>query len=106
LLDQQRQTAQTKGQTWELIRALILLALAYNVQGNEAQALNTLQQQALTLAQPLGLSRTFVDEGAAMVALLRKSASRNIAPDYVAQLLDAFGEDTPGQQSYPGPGQS
>jgi len=45
---------------------------------------------ALTLAQPEGYVRTFVDKGEPMAALLREAASRGIAPDYVAKLLAAI----------------
>ncbi|MBN1220897.1 MAG: hypothetical protein JXM69_18385 [Anaerolineae bacterium] len=93
LLNQWRHTAQTYGQTWELIRCLNLLALVYDTLGDETKALDALEE-ALALAQPLGLVRTFVDEGPAMAALLQKYARRNIATHYVTQLLAAFGEDT------------
>jgi LuxR family maltose regulon positive regulatory protein len=46
--------------------------------------------RALTLAEPEGYVRIFVDEGAPMAALLRAAAQRGIAPSYVAGLLAAF----------------
>ena len=46
---------------------------------------------ALTLAQPEGYVRTFVDKGEPMAALLREAASQGIATDYVDKLLAAFG---------------
>lgn len=46
---------------------------------------------ALALAEPEGLVRTFVDLGAPMAAALREAAAREVAPAYVARLLDAFG---------------
>ncbi len=49
-------------------------------------------EQALSLAQPEGYIRLFVDEGAAMVELLRQAASRGLHSDYVGQLLAAFGD--------------
>ena len=49
-------------------------------------------QQALTLAEPEGYVRTFVDEGPPMAALLDEVATHRIAPSYVRQLLTAFGK--------------
>jgi DNA-binding NarL/FixJ family response regulator len=47
--------------------------------------------RALSLAEPEGYIRLFVDEGEPMVALLRQAYARGIAPDYVATLLSAAG---------------
>jgi len=59
--------------------------------------------RALSLAEPEGYVRTFVDEGEPMAHLLRLSLSRGIAPDYVARLLAAFDQEIepepPGMQS-------
>jgi LuxR family maltose regulon positive regulatory protein len=44
----------------------------------------------LSLAEPEGYVRIFVDEGEPMAELLRHAASRGIAPTYVAKLLAAF----------------
>jgi len=75
-----------------------------------AEALDTLAE-ALTLAEPEGYVRTFVDLGEPMIALLRQAASRGIAPNYVGKLLKAFrkaGEAkepvlTPAPQTLPEP---
>ena len=64
-------------------------------------------ERALTLAEPEGYVRTFVDEGPPMAALLEAAAKRGIVPDYARRLLTAFGkpedrtpEDrTPGKQA-------
>jgi LuxR family maltose regulon positive regulatory protein len=47
-------------------------------------------KQALSLGEPEGYVRTFLDEGVPMKALLRQAASRGIAPEYVSKLLAAF----------------
>ena len=47
--------------------------------------------RALSLAEPEGYIRLFVDEGEPMVALLRQAYAGGIAPDYVATLLSAAG---------------
>jgi LuxR family maltose regulon positive regulatory protein len=47
-------------------------------------------RQAISLAEPAGYVRVFLDEGLPMRALLRQAASRGIAPDYVERLLAMF----------------
>jgi len=54
-------------------------------------------ERALTLAQPEGYLRLFVDEGPPMARLLYEALSRGIAPDYVRRLLAAFPIDKPEQ---------
>ena len=53
------------------------------------QALHLLAE-ALTLAEPGGYVRTFVDLGEPMAALLEQALARDIAPGYVRCLLRAF----------------
>ena len=48
-------------------------------------------ERALTLAEPEGYVRVFVDEGPPMAALLQAAAKRGIAPGYVQRLLAQFG---------------
>jgi LuxR family maltose regulon positive regulatory protein len=48
--------------------------------------------KVLTLAEPEGYVRTFVDLGEPMAALLEEAMSQGIAPNYVEKLLAAFGE--------------
>jgi LuxR family maltose regulon positive regulatory protein len=73
----------------ETVEILALQALTFEVQGLHAQALNPLKE-ALTLAEPEGFIRTFIDEGEPMRDLLRQMHSQNIAKDYVSKLLVAF----------------
>jgi LuxR family maltose regulon positive regulatory protein len=47
-------------------------------------------ESALTLAEPGGFIRIFVDKGPPMARLLYKAASRGIAPDYARRLLSEF----------------
>ncbi len=60
-------------------------------------------ERALTMAEPEGHVRTFVDEGEAMAALLRRAASRGVAPAYVSKLLDALDAEAPMRQGPTGP---
>ena len=70
---------------------VVTRALAYQVQGDISRALKSLEG-ALTLAQPEGYVRIFVDEGLPMAALLREAAKQGIASNYVHQLQAAFGK--------------
>jgi LuxR family maltose regulon positive regulatory protein len=49
---------------------------------------------ALSLAEPMGLVRTFVDHGTGMAGLLRDVAAREQGSTYVARLLGAFRDDS------------
>jgi ATP/maltotriose-dependent transcriptional regulator MalT len=92
LLDRLLADAESKARMHSAIEILIVQALAYDVLSDRARALTTLER-ALALAEPEGYVRMFVDEGAAMAALLREAAARSSASAYVEQLLAAFGED-------------
>jgi LuxR family maltose regulon positive regulatory protein len=48
--------------------------------------------RALGLGEPEGYLRIFLDEGAPIANLLRRAASRGIAPRYAARLLASFSE--------------
>jgi LuxR family maltose regulon positive regulatory protein len=56
-------------------------------------------ERALTLAEPRGFFRIFVDEGLSMAQLLYEALTRGIAPNYVRQLLAAFPVTEPEQVS-------
>jgi len=58
-------------------------------EGNTDQAIATLKN-ALTLAEPEGFIRIFVDEGPQMSRLLYEAIKRDVSPDYTNQLLAAF----------------
>ena len=111
LLERLRCLAVAQGRTGSLIRILVLQATALESSGDERAALAALAE-ALALAAPEGYLRVFVDEGAAVAALLRKlvatpakaKAAARVPPTYLARVLDAFTEA--GQAVVPpGPGQ-
>jgi LuxR family transcriptional regulator, maltose regulon positive regulatory protein len=91
LLARLLRAAEAGGRTGRVIEILALQALAHDVQGNISAALIPLQQ-ALMLAEPQGYVRIFVDEGPPMAQLLEQAAKHGIAPNYVRQLLTAFGK--------------
>jgi LuxR family maltose regulon positive regulatory protein len=63
--------------------------MAFQARDDLQRALSVLEQ-ALSLAEPEGYVRTFLDEGEPMARLLRQALSQGIAPNYAARLLAAF----------------
>jgi LuxR family maltose regulon positive regulatory protein len=86
------QTAEAAMRMGSMIKILALQALAFLAQSDMDQAMSTLER-ALSLAEPEGFVRTFVDEGAPMARLLQQAAARGIALPYVSGLLAAFGAE-------------
>jgi LuxR family maltose regulon positive regulatory protein len=91
LLDRLFQDVEPKARMSSVLEILVLRALAHQAQGDRTSALTALER-ALVLAAPEGYIRLFVDEGAPMLALLRLAKAHSSVPDYVANLLSAFGE--------------
>jgi len=89
LLERLLQAAEEGGRKGSVIEILVLQALAHEVQGNFAPALVSLER-ALTLAEPEGYVRTFVDEGLPMAKLLSEAAAHGVMPDYIGKLLAVF----------------
>jgi LuxR family maltose regulon positive regulatory protein len=74
------------------IEALTLLSLVLYADGRKEQSLRNLAR-ALLLAEPEGFVRTFVDCGPTMAALLQSAAAQGHSPEYVKQLVKAYGKD-------------
>ena len=72
-----------------MIEILVLQALAHEAQGDSPSALVPLER-ALSLAEPEGYVRIFVDEGLPMARLLYEALSQGVESDYVRRLLAAF----------------
>jgi LuxR family maltose regulon positive regulatory protein len=89
LLERLLETAESAGWMGKAIEILVLQALAYQAQDRLEEALCVLEQ-ALTLAEPEGYIRIFLDEGQAMARLLYKAAERQISSEYAGRLLAAF----------------
>jgi LuxR family maltose regulon positive regulatory protein len=83
------------GWTGLTVEVLALQALARYSQDKTNEALAILGR-ALSLGQPEGYVRVFVDEGAPMAGLLRQAAVRGLAPGYANELLAAFESQAPG----------
>jgi LuxR family maltose regulon positive regulatory protein len=86
-------SAEPDGRIGRVIEILALRALVYQAQGDLTRALEDLCR-ALTLAEPEGYLRLFVDEGEPMARLLRAAHTRGIRPGYIAKLLAAFSPGT------------
>jgi LuxR family maltose regulon positive regulatory protein len=105
LLERLLNAAQEGGRLGSAIEILVLRALAHQLQGNVPDALLPLEH-VLTLAEPEGYVRLFLDEGAAMSQLLREAARRGILADYTGKLLAAFeaeGQRNTGESPLPAP---
>ncbi len=99
LLDGFLALARTQGRLTSELEILVLCALAEDAQGQTAQAVQFLQL-ALTLAEPEGYVRLFVDEGVPMLNLLRLVFSRwkgRRRVSYVRQLLSILQAEHPEQ---------
>jgi len=81
--------AERWGLNERVIKVQILRALAFHARGDIAQAMGALER-ALSLAEPEGYVRVFLDEGEPMARLLYRAAAHGIAPEYAGRLLAAF----------------
>jgi len=100
LLESLLRAAEEGQRTGSVIEILVLQALVRQARGDVPAALTSLQR-ALTLAEPEGYARIFVDEGPPMASLLRAAAKQGIAPRYVRRLLAAVNkteDSTPASQ--------
>jgi len=96
LLKQVQEEAQGAAGKDALIGSLVLQAIV--LQSKPDQALAALER-ALSLAEPEGYVRTFIDAGAPMSRLLREAVGQGIAPQYAKSLLAALdAERKDGQQ--------
>jgi LuxR family maltose regulon positive regulatory protein len=85
LLARLLEAAEAGGRKGSVNEILVLQALAFEAQGQVPLALIPLER-ALEQAEPEGYLRLFLDEGAAMLRLLRAAAGAGIRPDYVRRL--------------------
>jgi len=101
LLERLLLAAEEGQRTARVIEILVLQALSRQRLGDSPAALACLER-AVTLAEPEGYVRVFVDEGPPMASLLRAAAKQRIAGNYVRRLLAAADEtehDSPVKQA-------
>ncbi len=96
LLQRMLEAAKVGGNITREIEIMMLQALAFQAGGDTTRAMDALER-ALTLAEPEGFIRIFVDEGPPMACLLYEAVSHGIAPDYARRLLAAFPMPEPEQ---------
>ena len=89
LLERLLKAAEEGGRMGSVIEILVLQALAHEANGESRRALVPLER-ALTLAEPEGYVRVFVDEGLPMAQLLDVAAPYGIVPNYTDKLLATF----------------
>jgi LuxR family maltose regulon positive regulatory protein len=89
-LERRLDVAEGRSLAYRVIELSVMQALALDVQGDAHRAGESLRR-ALTLAEPEGYVRVFIDKGEPMLRLLQQAAARGIAVDYVAELLAASG---------------
>jgi LuxR family maltose regulon positive regulatory protein len=89
LLERLLIAAEEGGRMGSVIEILVLQALAHEAQGDSPAALVPLER-ALSLAEPEGYVRIFVDEGLPMARLLYEALSQGVESDYIRRLLAAF----------------
>ena len=90
LLARLLETAVTGQRTGSVLEILVLQALAHDAVGDTSAALQSLSR-AITLAEPEGYVRLFIDEGLPMAELLQKLQTAGSEQQiYLAQLITAF----------------
>jgi len=94
LLERLLEPAEAGAHTTRVIQILILQAMIHQAEGDSAKAMIPLER-ALTLAEPGGFIRIFVDEGPPMAQLLYEALNHEIMPAYVRRLLAAFPATVP-----------
>ena len=90
LLGRLLRAAEDGQRSGSVVEIRVIEALAHQSRGDMTSALASLRA-ALDLAEPEGLVRTFLDEGAPMTALLTAAASRGSASPYLRRLVAASG---------------
>jgi LuxR family maltose regulon positive regulatory protein len=99
LLGRSLEVAETTKSMGSAIEILVVEALAFDVRGDATKAMAALGR-ALSLAEPEGYIRTFLDEGEPMATLLAKllrarrtkrpPSSQDVPAEYAGKLLMAF----------------
>jgi LuxR family maltose regulon positive regulatory protein len=84
-----REQVEARGWQDELLKVMVLQAVALQAHGEMDQAVHLLLD-ALPLAEPGGFIRLFVDEGRPMAHLLSKAAAIGRMPDYIGKVLAAL----------------
>jgi LuxR family maltose regulon positive regulatory protein len=98
LLDRLVEASKAGERNGDTIEYLTIQAMAHFSLGDTASALNAFSQ-SLTMAEPEGYIRIFVDEGQPMMSLLKEAKARGVSSGYVDQLIAAFPLGTKGSRT-------
>lgn len=96
LLERWRLEAHAQGRIRSAIEIAALQAVAHQAQGDHAAAMNAIEL-ALALAHPEQQLRILLDEGAAIIPLLRAAVSATTHGTFARSLLSALGQQQLGQ---------
>ena len=88
LLKECAERAAEAGWGYAMVAIRILGALVAEKQGTALEDL----EEVLKSSQAEGYIRTYVDAGRSLVPLLQESARRGVLPEYIGQILNAFGD--------------
>ena len=101
VLEPLRQQMEAKGWADELLKVMVLQAVALHAHGEKDKAVQLLGE-ALALAEPEGYIRIFVDEGEPMRLLIEKLSRNRDHPlsGYADKLLAAFAKPEAAPKSY------
>lgn len=91
VIERHRQRMQEQDRTHDVLKAMVLQAVALYETGRNHDALRLLRE-VLTQAELQGSIRLFVDEGDSMKALLAQLHNEDGNSRYVSQILVAFGQ--------------
>jgi LuxR family transcriptional regulator, maltose regulon positive regulatory protein len=89
VLEPWRRQVEARGLEDERLKVMVLQAVAHHAYGEKDMAAQVLGD-TLSLAEPGGFIRTFIDEGLPMAHLLSESSAQGMMPDYIGKLLAAF----------------
>ena len=89
VLESWRGQMEAKGWQDERLKVMVLQAVALQAHGEKDKAVQLLGD-ALTLAEPGGFIRIFVDEGPPMAQLLSEAEALGMMPDSIGKLLALF----------------
>ena len=101
LLERLSQQTEAAGRLGGLIESLLLQSLAYQAENNLTAALIPFKR-VLTLAEPAGYIRLFVDEGPTIRPLLNQTLAQGFRSAYTLRLLVALPEDNSETTPLPG----
>ncbi|MEA2573318.1 MAG: hypothetical protein QOH93_616 [Chloroflexia bacterium] len=98
ILERLRHEMEARGWADEGLKVMVLQAVALHAQGERDKAVQLLGD-AMSLAEPGGFIRIFLDEGTPMSQLLSEATAHGMMPEYIGKLLAAFEAEKHGSAS-------